>query len=854
MSRKTERNTIETSMWNLLTELRGQIDGWDFKNYSLTMIFYKFLCENFENDINDNEYNAGNFSFDYSEISDETAEKIRPTMLGRLGYFIKPSELFCNIQKNADTDANLNITIKSAFNHTQESSIGTIAQDSIKGIFDDFDTSSSKLGSSVTAKNAVLAKLINCIATINFDSTHAGLKSDAFGDMYEYLMGMYAQNAGKSGGEYFTPPEVSILLARIVSIGKKEVKNVYDPACGSGSLLLKFVKTIGLENIRDGIYGQELNTTTYNLCRENMMLHNVSGDKINIENGDTLASPQHLSKQFEIICSNPPYSIHWDVTPTTILDNRFAPAGATAPSSKADYAFLQHIIYHLTTNGVAGVVLPHGVLFRGGSEGTIREYFIDNNYIDTIIGLPSNIFYGTGIPTIIMVLKKERTNSDILFIDASKCFEKDKNQNMLRDSDIERIYDAVVARKDIKGFAKVINKSEVIKNEYNLNIPRYISTDETSEVNDLYSLMTGKISSSEIDIFNPYWDILEGLKDKLFEVDKEYKDFYIFKNINIKDTINKDISVENFNKKNIKLLNKFNKYLHKTLIDNMNSVTTDTYKSIKKKLFELFEKEELIDIYNIFQILSDNYDIAFSDIIAINKNGLEYCNKSIPNIIQKKIDKKLTNVQDGMCGAIIPFDLVKSYYLSDEYDEIDKLQKKANEQSSIYTEILESLDEDIKIEVCKLTKDGKLPEDEISFNTAKLKKYIKSNNNEELKKAQEAIDLEKSLQKQIKEKTDALDEKAESKLNTLNNEEIKDLLGKKWIDPIISEIESSMNSIIEDFIKKLEELKNKYSSQLSSINEEIKETEEELIKMFDNLTGSETDLKAIEILKDLLKS
>lgn len=853
MARKNEKRTIQKKMWDLLTELRGQIDGWDFKNYSLTMIFYKFLSENFEDTINAREREE-NPDFKYSELKDEMlTEDFSNRLIDYLGYFIKPSELFCNIHKNASTNENLNKSIQTAFNNIQATTIGSKAEESIKGVFDDFDVNSTKLGKEVKDKNDTLRKLINCVATLNFETKHTGLVSDTFGDMYEYLMGMYAKNAGKSGGEYFTPPEVSMLLARLTMIGKKEIKNIYDPTCGSGSLLLKAAKIVGLENIKKGFYGQEKNTTTYNLCRENMLLHNIDPNLMDIKNGDTLSNPMHRGEKFEIIVSNPPYSVKWETDVLTINDERFAPAGVLAPTTKADYAFLQHVIFHLASNGTAGIVLPHGVLFRNGTEGVIRKHFIENNYIDSIISLPSNLFYGTGIPTIIMIFKKERSNSDVLFVDASKCFEKDKNQNVLRDADIERIYDAVVKRKDIENFAKLVTKEEIRNNEYNLNIPRYITSDSDVVFNDLYSLMTGKFSNEEISSLDSYFNNFVGLKEKLFDVDDKYSNYYNFKNVEISDIVNNDEKVKEFKNKLKSFLNEYEIYLNDKLIKNMDKIDSSSYEELKWKLFDIFTREDLIEIYEVFQIISDNYQEIYSDISAIQKNGLSYCNKTEEKITKKIANKKTVEVKDGYVGTIIPLELVKENYLSEEFSEIDKLQEKANEQNSIYSEIFESLDEDLKLEVCKLTKDNEIDEENSGFDLKRLNSFLKKNDSEELKKAKDAIDSEKKLNKKVKDEMSKIDEKAKNKLELLSEDEIIFLLKKKWISPIIEDIETKLDKIIENFILELNNLKEKYSSQLSSINKEIKETENKLSEMLDDLTGNDTDLEAIKLLKELFE-
>ena len=850
MSRKNEKNVTYKKMWDLLTELRGKIDGWDFKNYSLTMIFYKFFCEDFERKVNEIQEED---DFEYRNLPDEVAEEAKDDIIGLTGVFIKPSELFCNLVKDAKKNPNLNIQIKNAFSNLQASSIGTPVEDNIKGIFDDFDVASSKLGNNVTEKNNTLAGLMINIDGLSFNKTHSKLKTDSFGDMYEYLMGMYAQNAGKSGGEYFTPSEASTLNARVTMIGKKKIKNVYDPACGSGSLLLKAADVIGLNNITKGFYGQELNNTTYNLCRENMLLHNIPSEKIHIFNGDTLTNPAFAGETFDVIVSNPPYSTKWETNALTIQDERFAPAGVLAPENKADYAFVMHVLSKLSPTGTAGIVLPHGVLFRGGSEGIIRKYLIENNHIETIIGLPANIFFGTGIPTIIIVLQKERTSSDILFVDASKCFEKDKNQNVLRDMDIERIYEAVYNRKDIDGFARLVQKSEVAANDYNLNIPRYVSNDEDAATFDLYSLMSSKIYEKEIALFDKYFKNFEGLKNELFEKDDVYSDYYTFKTNDIKKTIKENKKVVEFEKTLKSYVSEYQKYLIDKLIVNIDNINEKSFKEFKLKLFEIFEKNELIDVFEVFQMLSENIDEILSDVAVIQDKGLNYCRNVEPNMVTKTKDKKTFEVQEGNKGSILPFNLIKEKYLQTEFKEIEDLNSKASEQNSIYTEILEELDEDMKMDVCKLTKNGELDTENLRFDDKKLNTYLKKNININLKNAQDAIASEKKYLKEIKDKTTKLDKKAEDKLMFLTEEEIKDCLKDKWIKPITDGIKNSLDNILNTFIKNVENLSKKYSTTLSDIEAEITSKDSEITDLFNQLTGCDSDMKAIEILKDILK-
>lgn len=485
-----ERDELHRTIWSIADDLRGSVDGWDFKSYVLGMMFYRYISENLTNYINEGEFEAGNESFDYAQLSDEEAEQAREDLVNTKGFFILPSELFCNVKKRADKDENLNMTLESVFKHIEESAKGSESEDNFSGLFDDIDVNSNKLGATVAKRNANLVKLMNGIASMGLGN-YKDNSIDAFGDAYEYLMSMYASNAGKSGGEFFTPQEVSELLTRMAVAGKNEVNKVYDPACGSGSLLLKAAKILGKENVRQGFFGQEINLTTYNLCRINMFLHDIDYDKFDIAHEDTLINPQHWDDEpFEVIVSNPPYSIKWEGedNPVLINDPRFSPAGVLAPKSKADLAFIMHSLAWLATNGTAAIVCFPGIMYRGGAEKKIRQYLIDNNFIDCIIQLPSNLFYGTSIATCIMVLKKNKTDNKTLFIDASAEFVKVTNNNKLTEENIHKIVDAFVSRADTEHFARCVPYEEIAENDYNLSVSTYVEQKDTREVIDIVKL------------------------------------------------------------------------------------------------------------------------------------------------------------------------------------------------------------------------------------------------------------------------------------------------------------------------------------------------------------------------------
>ncbi len=490
-----ERDELHKAIWSIADELRGSVDGWDFKQYVLGTMFYRYISENLTNYINKGEHEAGNTDFDYVTMPDADAETARDGLVDEKGFFILPSELFCNVRARASQDENLNETLESVFKHIEASAQGHVSEGDFKGLFDDYDVNSNKLGATVAKRNEKLLKLLDGVGDMNLGDYH-DQTIDVFGDAYEYLMSMYASGAGKSGGEFFTPQEVSELLTKIATVGKTEVNKVYDPACGSGSLLLKSAKILGKENVRQGFFGQEINITTYNLCRINMFLHDIDYDRFNIACEDTLTSPEHWDEEpFEVIVSNPPYSIKWagSDNPLLINDPRFAPAGVLAPKSKADLAFIMHSLSWLATNGTAAIVCFPGIMYRGAAEKKIRKYLIDNNFVDCVIQLPSNLFFGTPIATCIMVLKKSKADNKVLFIDASAEFEKATNNNKLSDKNITKIVEHFSSRTDDPYFSRLVDYKEISEEQdYNLSVSTYVEQENTKEVIDI------KVLNSEI--------------------------------------------------------------------------------------------------------------------------------------------------------------------------------------------------------------------------------------------------------------------------------------------------------------------------------------------------------------------
>ena len=498
-NKELERAELHKTIWRIANDLRGSVDGWDFKTYVLGMLFYRFISENLTSYLNEQERRAGTPDFDYAELSDNDAEFGRAETVKEKGFYILPSELFANVRARARHDANLNETLSRIFADIEGSATGSDSEDDIKGLFDDLDVNSSKLGPTVAKRNEKLVKLLDAIGDLPLASNDGGFTEntiDLFGDAYEYLMQMYASTAGKSGGEFYTPQEVSELLARITVVGKSEVNKVYDPACGSGSLLLNFVKVLGHDAVRQGFYGQEINLTTYNLCRINMFLHDVNYEKFHIAHGDTLTDPAHWDDEpFEAIVSNPPYSIKWDgdANPLLINDPRFAPAGVLAPKSKADLAFTLHILSWLAVNGTAAIVEFPGVLYRGGAEQKIRQYLIDNNYVDAVIQLPPDLFFGTTIATCIIVLKKSKHDNATLFIDASAEFVRSGNKNKLLPEHQQKILDAFTGRQSIEHFARLVENGDIAANGYNIAVSSYVEQKDEREAVDI-RVLNAKIS------------------------------------------------------------------------------------------------------------------------------------------------------------------------------------------------------------------------------------------------------------------------------------------------------------------------------------------------------------------------
>lgn len=510
-----EREELHKTIWAIADQLRGKVDGWDFKAYVLGMLFYRYISENITKYINRLQKDAGVVGFDYASMNDDDVDEARDMIVAEKGFFILPSQLFCRVVGNAGDDSNLNETLANAFRAIEASAQGTESEDDLRGLFSDFIVDSAALGNSVIERNKTLAKVMRHIADLPLDGDYNNRRIDPFGDAYEYLMKMYAANAGKSGGEYFTPQEVSEVLARIASFDNDHIKDVYDPACGSGSLLLKFKKIVDPDNNRGlRYYGQEVNITTYNLCRINMFLHDINFSNFDIQLGDTLLDPKHIDLRFDAIVSNPPYSLKWigKENPLLINNDRYSPAGILAPQSAADLAFTMHMLYHLKETGTCAIVEFPGVLYRGGAEKTIRRYLVENNYVDTVIQLPANLFFGVGIATCIIVLRKSRKkDNNVLFVDASREFKKSGNKNVLTEQNQNNIVNAYCERKEVRYFTRLVTISDILANESNLSVSSYVEQEDTREKIDIEAVNT------EVSEVRMKGDFLAGEIDKIIK-------------------------------------------------------------------------------------------------------------------------------------------------------------------------------------------------------------------------------------------------------------------------------------------------------------------------------------------------
>ena len=847
------KQQLASKIWESANKMRSKIEANEYKDYILGFIFYKFLSDKEENLLR-----SMGLSGDLKIVTEDNQRIVR-TMQERIGYFISYDNLFSTwLAKKNDFDVSNVRDALSAFNRLINESHKKV----FEKIFDTLQTGLSKLGDNSKSQTKAISDLIYLIKDIPMDGRQ---DYDVLGFIYEYLISNFAANAGKKAGEFYTPHEVSQLMSDIIADHLKNRENIeiYDPTSGSGSLLINIGNSVS-KYVKDPnkikYYAQELKQNTYNLTRMNLIMRGILPDNIVTRNGDTLEDDwpffdekhEYTPLFIDAVVSNPPYSQSWNPQDKE-TDSRYKNYGI-APKAKADYAFLLHDLYHLKSDGIMTIVLPHGVLFRGGEEKKIRKNLIEKNNIDTIIGLPANIFFGTGIPTIIMVLKKQKNNTDIQIIDASKGFIKDGKNNKLRACDIKKIVDAVIARKDVEKYSRVVSREEIRENDYNLNIPRYVDSSDEQETFDICASMFGGIPKEELDNYNNYFDVFPNLKNELFKQINE--NYFELEKENIYENIKNHEDIIRYKNNFNNSFYNFEDYLSNELIDNSNEIKIGSEENrISDEIFKRMCGISLIDKYKAYQILDDEWNNIASDMELIQTEGLQTCNKVDPKTeIKKKNGKE--EVQIGWKGRVIPFELIQESKMKDEVEKIRNIENRLEEISAFYQETIESLSEEEKDDIKDVLNDEK--ESFINANIVKkAKETIKVvQYNEEIdKKIREVakvIDEEKELKKEQKILEIKLQNESKKAIEELTESEINELLKIKWIKPIVSNINKLVEDMINEFSKKIENLSKKYEKTLIDVENEISRTEEELSLMIDELVGDEYDMKGLNEFKSLL--
>lgn len=847
------KQQLASKIWESANKMRSKIEANEYKDYILGLIFYKFLSEKEINFLLSKNYTKDDIKNTVNENDKETVEFVRKN----LGYFIAYDNLFSTwLDKGQDFNVGDVTDALAAFNRLIHKDYKSVYDK----IFDTLQTGITKLGDSSGSRTKAISDLIHLIKDIPMDGRQ---DYDVLGFIYEYLISNFAANAGKKAGEFYTPHEVAVLMSEIVANhlkGQKEIE-IYDPTSGSGSLLINMGRSVEKnlgEKDKIKYYAQELKENTYNLTRMNLIMRGIIPSNIMTRNGDTLeddwpffdeSDPSGTYKFLSVdaVVSNPPYSQNWNPQ-NKEADPRYKSYGL-APKGKADYAFLLHDLYHVKPEGIMTIVLPHGVLFRGGEEGQIRKNLIENNKIDTIIGLPANIFFGTGIPTIIMVLKQKRSNTDVLVIDASKGFEKEGKNNKLRSSDIKRIVDTVVCRTDKEKFSKVVTREEIRNNQYNLNIPRYVDSSEKPESWDLYASMFGGIPETEVEELNIYWEAFPDLKEELFE--RTSDGCMNIKCESIREVIQNNKSVKQYIDSYSAAINDLPIYLYDELINKMELISIAKEENIiADNLFNRIKDIALVDRYDAYQIMDEKWKKIAIDLEIIQTEGFDACNVVDPNMVIKKKDGKETEVQDGWIGHIIPFDLIQKEMMPDRLAAIGEKERKLDEISSKYEELLESLTEDEK------EKDF-VNEDKTSFVAAEVKKAIKQNAEEErvltiLREYEKISSEEKKTKKDLKESLAKLQLDTKDMIEELSEAGVKRLLNVKWINSMTIDLGNVPENIIKQFINKIESLNNKYETTFSGLEDDINESEKKLSLMIDMLVGNDMDNKGLKELRSIL--
>ena len=854
------KQQLAAKIWASANEMRSKIEASEYKDYILGFIFYKFLSEKEEawlreQGVQDEEMPS------ITEDDSDTVSFVRRN----IGYFIAYEDLYSTwLAKGADFDVSDVTDALSAFSRL----VNPDHKHVFDRIFETLETGLSKLGDTSGARTKAISGLLHLIKDIPMDGRQG---YDVLGYIYEYLISNFAANAGKKAGEFYTPHEVSVLMSEIVAghLKDKHEIQIYDPTSGSGSLLINIGQAVAQRTGNAGrikYYAQELKENTYNLTRMNLVMRGIQPDNIVTRNGDTLADdwpwfeeghPETYEPLFVDACvSNPPYSQRWDAP--DVPDPRFDDYGI-APKSKADYAFLLHDLYHLQPDGIMCIVLPHGVLFRGSEEGQIRRNLVENDKIDAIIGLPANIFFGTGIPTIIMVLKKQRERDDILIIDASKGFVKEGKNNKLRASDIRRIVDAYEAREDVDRFCRVVPKSEVRSNDYNLNIPRYVDSSEKAQGWDIYATMFGGIPASEVDALGRYWDAFPGLREELFERVNPASLRLVREDVAA--AVRESSSVQAWRRDFDDRFADLEIWLYEELVDEVSLVSRDTEEGeLTAELFGRLDGMPLVDKYDAYQALDDQWQQISIDLEMLQTEGFGTVRKVDPFMVLKKQKGKEVEVQDGWVGRILPFGLVQSELLSVEASKVSSMEDRLSAISSELAEIVEGLTDEEKSDA-----GDAVNESGDALVASKLKGVIKGLKAElgassrledslpsRLERAAALFDEEKETKKAAKALRAALEEKTKETIEGLDDDSAQILLSSKWLDPLVRSIAAIPDDIIDDFTSSLVSLHDKYATTYADIDRQIQSAESELVGMLGALTGDEYDMAGIRELAALL--
>lgn len=854
------KQQLAAKIWESANRMRSKIEANEYKDYILGFIFYKYLSDKEEQWLYERDYDADSIR-DYvnEEADDEYSSKSSAQQ--SLGYFIAYKDLFSTwINMKSDFSVDNVRTGLSSFNRLISPSHKKV----FEGIFATLETGLSKLGENTKSQTKAVSDLIQLINEIPMNGKQ---DYDVLGFIYEYLISNFAANAGKKAGEFYTPHEVSLLMSEIVADhlkGRSEIK-IYDPTSGSGSLLINIGKTAAkyIDNPNSiRYYAQELKANTYNLTRMNLVMRGILPDNIVTRNGDTLEEDwpyfddsdpagTYDPLYVDAVVSNPPYSQRWDPKDKD-NDARYARYGI-APKSKADYAFLLHDLYHLKPDGIMTIVLPHGVLFRGGEEGQIRKNLIEQNNIDAVIGLPANIFFGTGIPTIIMVLRQKRENTDVLIIDASKNFVKEGKNNKLRASDIRRIVDTVRERKTTDKYSKVVSREEIRANDYNLNIPRYVDSSESTESYDIYASMFGGIPENELEEYKNYWSIFPTLKADLFERDNGY---FNLRSQDVKKTIRDNADVQAYLENYKAAFSDLGADMERILIDGAKTLSIPkTEEDTAANIFGRFTDIALVDAYEAYEIYEKQFEMISGDLELIQTEGLQAVKQVDPNMVLKKKNGKDEEVQDGWKGHVIPFELAQDLYLTEEKSALKEMEDELAAIPSLYDELLESLSEEDKETISEALDDNN--EAFVFKNIKGMIKQLKTDKDasglvEVLIKAEELNTTEKKLKSDIKQKELELHLKTKTVIENLSDEQIREALHEKWISPVTSGILKLSGDMLDGFTKNIENLSSKYAITMADLEKEIQETEKSLSNMLSDIEGSEADMAGIRELQLLL--